>query len=110
MIEQARPTSWYPGIAIQRPDGTTIHSCPVDDCEWSWMEVPVELQRTTLADIFGPGTMLNLAVNQRAQRIEDALAEHFSSHPIADFVRTIMRLRAAMAAVDMSDSGPLTGQ
>jgi hypothetical protein len=73
--------------------------CPL--CVWSYVvpELPEHLNNSTLASIFGPGIMLQTAINRRTEQTERAIADHLKTHTTVEFVMEITRqtkLRSAL--------------
>ncbi|MFJ5984231.1 hypothetical protein [Lentzea sp. NPDC092896] len=81
---------------MSSPETVTVEviSCPLDNCAWQHAEPVVDVPANALANIFGSGVMTGVAQVQRAQRVEDALQQHFASHKVEQYLRTITRLRA----------------
>lgn len=75
----------------QAPNGQLIsaYECAIDTCPWTY-EVP---QR----DI-GPHENPAAVFEQQALAIEHAVREHCESHDVEDWLRTVMGLRAQLAA------------
>lgn len=82
-MSEPRAAVWTPGTALRFAD-RRVYSCPVDDCHWSYEE--------GLPAWTGPDTILE-SITDNFRRTEDALSSHLASHPVTDFVRTIVRLR-----------------
>lgn len=75
------------------PDGADVFDCEIAGCEWDYLEPAVDVDDLALASVFGIGTMARQAMNERMQRIERKLREHYSTHKIEDFLREIARLK-----------------
>lgn len=66
--------------------------CPVDGCDWTHtqppMEIPDGVSETDLPDLS----------NLHNAQIEDILRQHYGSHELEDWLRTVSRLKQAGAA------------
>lgn len=81
-----------------RGTGWTRHSCPVDECGWFHDEPLLVVGADVLAgSVWVRRLGAAIAANDRAQRIEKALREHFDEHSVLEWLRTIVRLRAELA-------------
>lgn len=70
------------------------YTCPL--CSWFHDEPELtELQSDpmALASVFGVNVMATLAANQRAERIERKLQEHFGAHKTVEWLRRVEYLR-----------------
>lgn len=73
--------------------------CPVDGCDWLLDDDVSPVPLTALADQFGVGVMRLLDINERAEKREKALREHFEAHPVLDWLKTVMKLQAELKEV-----------
>lgn len=66
-----------------------VISCPL--CTWTYQVKPLDerLNANTLAGIFGPGVMLNVAINRQTDETERALSEHFKTHTVVEWVKKV---------------------
>lgn len=77
-------------------------ACPL--CAWRHEVKPLDprLNASTLASVFGPGIMLQNAINQRATETERALEAHLKTHTLVEWVSEVTRLRRIEAtALDL---------
>lgn len=70
---------------------STRHHCPV--CDWYHEEPIAKVSNDMLAGVFGPGIMAQLAMNNRTQRIEEALERHLKGHSLVDWVKKVTSLQ-----------------
>lgn len=70
--------------------------CPV--CDWQYLVPPLDagLGAGTLAGVFGPGIMLNVAINQRNEASECALKAHLETHTLVEWVSKVTKLQAEL--------------
>lgn len=79
---------------LPRVETTLI--CPVEDCGWEHVETSPLVPEGALAEVFGQGVMALQARNQHAEKCERILQQHHAGHSVADYLRTITRLRQAL--------------
>jgi hypothetical protein len=91
--------------------GTTGYLCPVDNCDWFHYEPPTP-QPQSMDDVAAilnehadpTSASLQDAVSSaagnvllgRARETEAVLRDHFATHPVEDWLRTINRLRGVL--------------
>lgn len=70
-----------------------VLKCPL--CDWQYELKPLhpDVGPDTLASVFGPGIMLQTALNQRTQDTERALEEHFKKHTTAEWLQKVSSLQ-----------------
>jgi hypothetical protein len=68
-------------------------SCPL--CDWTYTPTPFDprLGEGTLANVFGQGVLLSIAMNNRAAEVEVALRKHLSTHALEEWIRKVVELR-----------------
>jgi len=71
-----------------------IYHCPL--CEWEHREPFLPVSDHTLANVFGPGIMANVAFNQKNQRVEQALDDHLRTHTVLEWLGKINKLEAEL--------------
>lgn len=94
------------------PPGTSVILCPIEGCDWKLVEPP--RTNLTLADVakvlsradptvLTIDEMVSSAVGNHlmaeARSSEQLLTEHFQSHDLLDFLRTIHALRTQLGDV-----------
>lgn len=72
------------------PAGTALYHCPL--CDWTHTELPAS--ETELISSLGD-PVLDVA-KRRAMAVEVQVASHLSTHPLAEWVAEVTRLRAEM--------------
>jgi hypothetical protein len=94
------------------PAGSTVILCPLNDCDWMLAEPPVGVMSLTkVSEVLGHAdptsptadAAVSSAVGNyllaEARRKEQVLTEHFGSHGLLDFLRTISALQARLDGV-----------
>lgn len=63
--------------------------CPL--CKWVFDQKPLDprISADTLASVFGRGIMLQTALNKQADETERALADHFKTHTVVEWVKKV---------------------
>lgn len=73
--------------------GETVYACILEDCDWMG-SVPIFAPPTsTLAEIFGEDVMSLVAKNHHNYEAERLCEQHYMSHVVSDYIRTIVGLR-----------------
>lgn len=86
----AGPAATEPGP----PNGERF-VCPLTACGWYFdMPPAVVIDEQVLAHVFGPGVMTLQAADQRQDKIERELGDHFNNHTNVEFLTEIARLQA----------------
>jgi hypothetical protein len=92
------------------PAGSTAILCPLDDCDWMLVEPPRTSSMSTaeVAEVLSHADPTACTVDEvvtsavantllaETKRREQVLTEHFESHGLLDFLRTIHALRAQL--------------
>lgn len=68
--------------------------CPL--CPWTYepKPLPPDVNHYTLASVFGPGIMLQRAINKRSEETERDLAQHFKTHTTVEWLTKVTELLA----------------
>lgn len=85
-----------------------MYYCPL--CEWS-VEVPPldeRINEQTLAGVFGKGVFLYVALNDVAQKIEDAVGEHLKIHTELEWLAAVCRAQNIAAKLYIKGSDGLS--
>jgi hypothetical protein len=69
----------------------TRHRCPL--CDWYHEEPIATVSADALASVFGPGIMAQIAINRRAERIEELLHKHLKTHSLVEWVQKVSSLQ-----------------
>lgn len=72
---------------------TTIIECPLAACDWMLDATPPQVSANALASVFGPGTFAATSAYGHATDTERKLRDHFTTHPLEEWVAEITRLR-----------------
>lgn len=74
--------------------GKILYHCPL--CEWAHEEPNIDerINEASLASVFGVGVMQQVAMSNRAQKIERAIEEHLATHTTVEWVRKVSELNA----------------
>lgn len=72
-------------------------TCPL--CSWKHEQPALDprINESTLAGVFGPGIMLNVARNRRTEETERAFKEHLQTHTLAQWVGKVTALEHELA-------------
>lgn len=75
------------------PLPTARTECPL--CAWHYdiPELPAGVGPDTLAGVFGPGIMLQHAINRRLEETEKALRTHLETHKLEEWVKKVSSLK-----------------
>lgn len=90
----------------QLPAGTSVILCPLDDCDWMLVEPPpTSMSVAEVIEVLGHADPSACTVDEavtsavanklmaETRHRERVLTEHFESHDLLDFLRTIHALR-----------------
>jgi hypothetical protein len=70
---------------------TPITVIPCLLCDWAYQVKPLDsrLNSDTLAGVFGPGIMLQTALNRQAEETERELEAHLKTHALVEWVKKV---------------------
>lgn len=69
-----------------------VMNCPL--CAWTYAAPPLDprLNAGTLAGVFGPGVIAQIAANRQAEDTERALQAHLQGHTLVEWVQKVSAL------------------
>jgi len=80
--------------------GSTVYSCPLDDCEWTYVEAPPTMSNLIVPSggpLFGG---IKETVAEMNRQLEAALGEHYESHTPLEYLKTIYALRSKVETLE----------
>ena len=77
-------------------------ACPIDGCAWVYTppRLVLSIEGGTPARMLRRATRLQHAITEQTQATERAIADHFRSHQVTDWLDCIERLRQKIADRD----------